>query len=220
MTSTFEMLRRHSGAAWEDLVQNRFVAAMAGGNLPLEHFRFYIQQNLHYLPSYARMLGLAVARADSMEHLDRFQRALNQIVAVEIPANERLLARVIDLGGSGDEAPGPEPACVDYSSFLIATAATGSSNDVIVAMMPCAWSYADIGGRYHSPADHPVYQEWLGVFGGADYREYIGRLVSEADALLGEPTDAELERYRRLFATGVRCEYQFWTMALANEEES
>ncbi len=220
MTRTSTVLRESCGQSWDQLVENEFVAQMAAGSLPLDKFRFYIEQNLQYLPQYARMLGFAVANSQTSLYLQRFQRALKQIVEVEIPANERLLAEVIELGAASLGGVNPGPACIDYGNFLVSTAATGRSSDVIAAMLPCAWSYGDIAARHVTAAPHPVYEEWLGVFGGDDYQEYTERLVREADALIGDTTSTELERLKSIFATGVRMESRFWSDAMSVEVPS
>jgi len=217
MTSVSTQLREASGDSWGNLVENTFVAQMADGSLPLDSFRFYLEQNLQYLPRYSRMLGFAVANSQNWRYLGRFQRALKQIVEVEVPANERLLAEVIQRGAVSLGGTAAGPACVDYGNFLVATAATCSSNDVIAAMLPCAWSYADIAARHGAVAPHPIYEEWLGVFGGDDYRAYIERLISEVDALLGDTPLNDLDRLKSIFATGVRMETAFWAAAMNAE---
>ena len=209
-------LREPCEEAWTALVENRFVAEMADGTLPLGNFRFYIEQNLFYLPDYARMLGLAVANGRTMEQIQRFTRGLEQIVDTEIPANRHLLDEVVAMGAEdhgGSTEPGP--ACLAYSSFLVATAATGDANEVMAAMLPCAWSYADIAARHHEPASHPIYQKWLATFGDPQYQAYVGELLADADRWFAEANEAEMVRLRRAFRGGVRMESAFWSMASA-----
>lgn len=211
-------LRAACDDAWAGLVENSFVAEIADGTLPLEKFRYYIEQNLFYLPRYARMLDLAVAHSETVPHTERFTRALTQIVDVEIPANRELLAEVVAMGaedrGGGDE---PTEACLAYSTFLMSTAASGDSRDVMAAMLPCAWSYADIAARYPAPAAHPVYRQWLGVFGGLDYQAYIENLLRQVDELVGDVSEDDLVRLQGTFLTAVGMEASFWAMAYAME---
>lgn len=210
------VLREPCEDAWTELVENRFVAEMADSTLPLEQFRFYIEQNLFYLPAYSRMLGLALANSKTMEHIQRFAGALTQIVDIEIPANRRLLDEVVlmgaeDRGGSTE----PGPACLAYSNFLVATAATGDVNEVMAAMLPCAWSYADIAARHRNPASHPIYREWLATFGAPRYQAYVSDLLADADRWLAGVSEAEMVRLQRAFRGGVRMESGFWSMASA-----
>lgn len=207
-------LRAPHDEPWRALVENPFVMEMAAGTLPLEKFRFYIEQNLFYLPTYARMLGLALSHSETLPQQHRFMRALTQIIDIEIPANRELLAEVIDMG-AGDLGGGtePGPACLAYASFLMATAAGGRPTDVMAAMLPCAWSYADIAARYPDPDPHPVYQSWLSVFGGSSYQRYIEGLLIELDELLDDAGREDVSRLKQLFLTGIRMESGFWAMA-------
>lgn len=217
-TGVTQALRAAGDDAWASLVENSFVAEIADGTLPLKKFRFYIEQNLFYLPRYARMLGLAVANSETMPHTERFTRALSQIVDVEIPANRELLAEVVEMGAE-DRGGGNEPsgACLAYATFLTSTAATGDARIVMAAMLPCAWSYADIAARYPEPAVHPVYRKWLGVFGGSHYQTYIENLLGEVDELIGDVSEDDLVRLQGTFLTAVGMEASFWAMAYAME---
>ena len=40
-----------------------FIRELAAGELPAERFRFYLEQNLYYLPQYARVMALGAAKA-------------------------------------------------------------------------------------------------------------------------------------------------------------
>lgn len=213
-----ELLRVTNDDIWNSLVTNPFVAAMADGSLPPDNFRFYIEQNIQYLPHYARTLGLGAARATTEAELRRFTRSLNQIVNVEIDANRRLRDRIIELGATDHGgAEGMAPACQGYTSYLIATAATGSAIDIMAAMLPCAWSYHVIASQYPHPTAHPVYTEWITFFAGDEYAAYLHNLIDELDAVVGEVSDVDLARLRRHFRTGARFEHLFWHMGFTME---
>jgi len=213
-----DLLRATNDDVWNPLVANPFVAAMADGSLPPDNFRFYIEQNIQYLPQYARTLALGAARATTEAELQRFTRSLNQIVNVEMDANRRLRDRIIELGavdhGGGD---GMAPACQGYAGYLIATAATGSTVDIMAAMLPCAWSYHVIAAQYPNPTSHPVYTDWITFFGGDEYATYLNKLVDELDEVVCDVSEADLTRLRGHFRTGARFERLFWEMGFTME---
>lgn len=214
-----EKLRAPCTATWDSLVVNPFVAEMADGTLPIDKFRFYLEQNLFYLPRYAKVLGFGLARSNTSAEITRFARSIHQIVDVEIATNERLLARVVELGAEDrGGASEPSPTCLAYTSYLLAVAATGSSAEVMAAMLPCAWSYGEIAGRWVDPVSHPVYSEWLSFFGDAEYLEYVEALRSEFDEIIGEVAEAELIGLRERFLAGARYERAFWNMAYTLEQ--
>jgi thiaminase/transcriptional activator TenA len=215
MALTFsQALREPHTEVWATLLSNRFVAEMADASLPPEKFRYYIEQNLQYLPEYAKVLGFGAARSATASELERFTHSLHQIVDVELGTNRKLRDAVIalgaeDMGGTVELSP----TCLAYTSYLVATAATGNNLDIMAAILPCAWSYHEIAAQYPDPEAHPVYADWLGFFASDEYASYLRGLLDELDDLAGDVDDRELPRLRRHFLTGVRFEQAFWEMA-------
>jgi len=213
-----QSLREPHEGAWGSLLSNPFVAEMADASLPAEKFRFYIEQNLQYLPEYAKVLGLGASRSTTAAQLNRFTKSLYQIVEIEIGTNNRLRQSIIaqgaeDRGGAIESSP----TCLAYSSFLIATGATGNALDIMTAILPCAWSYYEIARQYPDPSPHPVYSEWLGFFSSDDYAEYITGLLDEFDNFVCDIAEHDLARLRGLFLTGMRFERAFWDMAYTTQ---
>jgi thiaminase/transcriptional activator TenA len=213
-----ESLRQPHDVIWDALLTNPFVTEMAAATLPPEKFRYYIEQNLQYLPEYARVLGFGAARSTSAAELTRFAHSLSQIVDVELAANRRLHQAIVDLGAPDrGGALEPSPTCLAYTSYLVATAATGDALDVMAAILPCAWSYHEIAVHHREIQPHPVYADWLGFFASDDYATYLRGLLGELDEVVGELDDRDLPRLRRRFLIGARYERSFWDMAYTME---
>ena len=96
--SPSEWLRDASEPEWSALGQERFVRELAAGELAPERFRFYIEQNLQYLPQYARVMAVGAAKSRNERELRMFAAALHQVIDVELPENRALLARVVEAG--------------------------------------------------------------------------------------------------------------------------
>lgn len=212
-------LREDSLAVWESLHRHPFVTELAGATLPPEKFRFYLEQNLMYLPEYSRAIAIGAARSRDSDELRSFASALDNIVRVEIPENEAFLAQIVELGaedrgGSLAMAPGT----LAYTSFLIAAAFEGGPLEVMTAIMPCAWSYGEIATRLRPDAtDHPVYGTWLGFFASDEYSDLVERMKQELDAL-ARRDGADRARLSETFKTGARLELGFWEMAYGLEQ--
>ena len=160
-------------------------------------------------------MGFGAARSNNLSELERFSGSSRQIVDVEIGTNQRLRDQVIaagaaDCGGSLEASP----ACLAYTSYLLATAATGSALDIIAVTLPCAWSYHEIAVKYPNPAPHPVYAEWLGFFASDDYSTYLQNLLDKLDRLAGDIAQDDFDRLQRHFRAGTRLEHGFWEMGL------
>jgi len=85
------------------------------------------------------------------------------IVAKELDGVHELLDQVRALLAERAPAPAQPTPTVAYGSFLVATAAGGHALDLMTAMPPCAWRYADIGRSWAASAStHPVYPTGCG----------------------------------------------------------
>ena len=214
-TRPSELLMLAAGEDWTVLPTHPFVVALADGTLPPERFRFYLEQNLQYLPRYAQVLALGVAKARDAQEMQSFAAALHQIADIEIPANTELLQRVCDFGAPGHGADAEMyPGTLSYTSFLLATAHAGGTAEILAATLPCTWSYGMIG-RALAPgaADHPVYGDWLKFFGTEEYEVVVEALRRDTDRALAGASPADLDRLAAIFHTSTRLEWGFWEMS-------
>ncbi len=210
-----DRLRDACGDEWEALHVHPFVRGIGDGSLPLDVFRFYLEQNLHYLPEYARAMAIGATRAPDVETMRVFASELANVLASELPQNEQLRRRAIELGAQ-DRGGASEmaPATLACTSFLVGTAARGGPAEVMAAIVPCTWSYGEIAARLAAagPPEHPVYREWIGFFSGAVYAQVVETMRRDFERI-AEADEADEARLVSLFATAVRLEREFWDMA-------
>jgi thiaminase/transcriptional activator TenA len=216
-----DRLREESATAWDALHRHPFVREMAAGTLPPASFRFYVEQNLMYLVEYARTMAIAASKAEDLETMKLFADDVANILDSEIPENRELLRRVLELGAEDrGGSHGMAPANVAYTSFLVSTAARGSPLEVMAAIVPCTWSYGDIGSALLAEGlvhDHPVYAEWIRFFGEPGYEAVVARMRGDLERLAADADAATVERLSDLFRTSVRLERGFWDMAYGLE---
>lgn len=215
-----EALRTTALPIWKALIEHPFPRGLADGTLPADRFRFYISQNLLYLPEYARMIAVGASRSIGNRALTKSTRALVNIVDVEIPQNERMRDAIVSVCGpttASDQIMAPATAA--YTSWLLATAASGSALDVQAALLPCAWSYGEIArGLSALPSADgapPVYREWLTFFASDDYDAVVAALREEFDRDYASADASTRERLTEIFVTGCRMERLFWDQGFA-----
>jgi thiaminase/transcriptional activator TenA len=208
-------LRDASEPAWSALAAHPFIHELAAGELAPERFRFYIEQNLLYLPQYARVMALGAAKSRDARELGLFAAALHQVTDVELPQNRALRDRIIELGAPDcGGALEPAPANLAYTSWLLSVAFAGGPVEILAAVLPCTWSYGAIGRQLvPTAAEHPVYREWIGFFAGDQYSAVVQHMRGDVDELAGTAGEQELGRLEVIFKTGVRLERGFWDMA-------
>ncbi|QEO14907.1 bifunctional hydroxymethylpyrimidine kinase/phosphomethylpyrimidine kinase [Agromyces intestinalis] len=194
-----------------------FVRGLADGTLPRDVFSGYLAQDAIYLGEYARVLAEASRLASDASEQAFWARSSVGALDGELALHAEWLGGTSDPGA----APEPDATSVAYLDHLHATAARGSYAELVAAVLPCYWIYADLGDRLAdggfgaAPRDpeHP-YASWLATYGDAEFavanREAI-RIVIETAA--AAPPEVR-ERMRRAFRRSSELELAFFAAPL------
>jgi thiaminase/transcriptional activator TenA len=206
-------LRDLGSGTWESATEHPMVKEIAAGTLPHRSFRRYFEQNISYLEDYTRALAMVLSKAPDNEALEVLGRFLGQIITVELPTNRRFLQR---LGGNPEEVRGVvtmEPTTYAYTRHLLATAALGDCAAGLAAVLPCQWSYGEIGARTAgAQPDDPIYADWIAVFGDPGYADLVSMSTGLLDRLAA-PSRETFDRLQVIFEASTRYEVDFWDMA-------
>ena len=221
-TPPSERFRERSDRIWEGLHAHPFITELAAGTLPIDKFRFFLEQDDLYLQEYARCLAMGAAKSRDEVELRYFITDLNQVVELELPSNRQLLDRVIEMGAvDRGGASGMAPANVAYTSYMRSLALHGGPLEIMASLLPCAWSYVEIATALADRVDrdHPVYADWVGYFSLPENVEMVAQMRRDFDRLVEEEAsrEARWEEIDRIFATSSRLEHQFWEMAYTLE---
>jgi thiaminase (transcriptional activator TenA) len=212
-----DSLREQADRIWAGLHAHPFLGELTRGTLPLEKFRFFIEQDLLFLPAFARCMAMGAAKSASDAELEFFSRQLDGIISMEIPSNRRLLEQVRRMGAEDRSGSlGMAPANVAYTSFLLATAAAGGPLEITAAILPCSWSYVEIArGLKDELAGHPVYSDWVGFYLQDTEADLVLNMRETFDDMTREAALGERGRRRlaEIFMTSSRLEGMFWDMA-------
>ncbi len=207
-----ERLRQASEPLWGALLEHPFLAQMADGTLPLDRFRFYLEQDRLYLFDFARVLAMAAARSRDEPELRWFTAALRQTLDEELVENERLHQLLVIEGAAsrgGDVELGP--AASAYTGFLSEVGFRGSMLELTVALLPCPWSYAEIGRRYSGAvAEHPIFSDWFAYQSSPEAQAFAEQMVALVDSRAAGLEPARFDSLAAIFRTATRHELAFW----------
>jgi thiaminase/transcriptional activator TenA len=210
-------LRDQSDRIWAGLHAHPFLGELARGVLPLEKFRFFVEQDVMYLPDFARCIATGAAKSATEAELAFFARQLDSTINLELPNQYRVLEQVCRLGAADrGGALGKAPATVAYTGFMLSVAAQGGPLEIMAAILPCAWSYAEIAGRLADEiADHPVYRDWVGFYTTDEVLGLVGQMRQSFDEMAAQagPGPRTRRRLAEIFTTSSRLEGAFWDMA-------
>src|SRR6202008_2107743 len=127
-----------------------------------EKFRFYVRQDYLFLIDYGRLLALAAARAPRLEWMRRFSALAQSGLETEMDLHRQFAAR---WGVTTEqlESERTAPATDAYCDFLLRTASLGDFAELVAALLPCMWGYAEVGERLGAEGapEHDGYAEGM-----------------------------------------------------------
>lgn len=192
-----------------------FVRGIGAGTLPVERFRFYIEQDYVFLMEYSRVLALAVAKGHELAVMGQFAELLHATLNVEM-ALHRGYASKFGITEEQLASVAAAPATYAYTRHLLATAYAGSLAEIAASLLPCQWGYGEIGRALAAagePTDQPLYAEWIQMYAGVEYNDLVDGLVASFDALAAQEGASGRDRLAAIFQTSARYEWSFWEMA-------
>ena len=160
MESFSEALKREAAQVWERIFSHPFIDDIQAGILPLEKFRYYVIQDFHYLEGFGRVVAIALSKAPDSKTMRRLARRVN--TPIERPLHAKMF-ELLEITEEEAERVGPSPTNRAYVNHMITTASAGGVGEAAAALLPCPWTYHELGSRLSLP-NHPIYDEWVGAY--------------------------------------------------------
>ena len=209
-----ESLRQEALPIWESIFAHPFLEEIEAAELPLEKFRYYVEQDYHYLAGFGQVVATALSKAPDTRTLRRLTRRIT--TPVERPLHGRMF-ELLETSEDAVETVPLSPTNMAYINHMQTAASMGGVGEAAAALLPCPWTYHEIGERIAVP-EHPVYSYWAQPYRDGLLEESTAawrELVDEYAAIGGPATR---EAMRSAFITSSRYEFMFWTMAYNMED--
>lgn len=202
-------------AIWQRIKSHPFVNGIADGSLTKDKYEFFLKQDYLYLIEFAKLLALAVVKADNPADMSYFSNLLDVTLNTEMDLHRQTCK---DFGISTDALLSTQPAMitVSYTNYLLRTAYEGSFEDIMAVLLPCAAGYEDIASHLLSAGAAPkdrFYQQWLEMYSSEEYRSLVAWLVEKMNKVAKTSSAKDKERWHRLYLTSARFEYLFFEMS-------
>jgi thiaminase (transcriptional activator TenA) len=207
-------LRRAAEPIWTAQHAHPFVRGIGDGTLGLERFAFWVRQDYLFLIEYARLFGLAAARAPDLETMGRFADLLRATLQTEMELH-RGYAEQFGISPEELERETASPTTRGYTDFLLRVATTGDFADLAAALLPCMWGFSEVGRRLadgERPAD-ARYAAWIDMYADPDFAALADWCRGLVDRLAEEAPPRARRRMEDAFLTSSRFELAFWEMA-------
>jgi thiaminase/transcriptional activator TenA len=210
-----EVLRAGSEDIWQATLQHPFLADVEQGTLPDQKLLFYFIQNVHYIDAAISFNAEAAAKASDAQSRE-FALRLLDFGRNEIPRQREYVRRLSETVTASFDT-GLAPTALAYTNHLRMLASYRSPLDLFVGLLPCEWTYSELGSRLLPVVRHPVHVQWLSTFGGADHNDMNVQYKSVIDDLVADAGPRRRLELSEIFRTSIRYEWMFWQMAYTLE---
>ena len=215
-----EELRKENRRIWDAILGHPFILELGAGTLPLEKFTYYVKQDYLYLIDFARCIGLAASKAEDVDDMRSWADMMGGCLRYETEMLESVSKALGVPPGEISQTP-KAPTNEAYTNHILKVAYEGSMGENVAALLPCMWTYMDVGGvlaEIGGYEGHPVYEEWCEAYTAPEYIELVEVYRSLVDRSAEEAGKAVKDRMRRHFRLSMQYEYMFWEMAYWMEE--
>ena len=209
-----ESLRQEALPIWESIFAHPFLEEIEAAELPLEKFRYYVEQDYHYLAGFGQVVATALSKAPDTRTLRRLTRRIT--TPVERPLHGRMF-ELLETSEDAVETVPLSPTNMAYINHMQTAASMGGVGEAAAALLPCPWTYHEIGERIAVP-EHPIYSYWAQPYRDGLLKESTAAWRELVDEYAANGGPATREAMRSAFITSSRYEFMFWTMAYNRED--
>ncbi len=215
-----EELRKEASEVWEAWHDHPFVKGIGDGRLERDKFEYWIKQDYVYLIDYARVFAFAAGKSDDLKLMQKFAELLDGVVNTEMELH-RNYAEQFGISKEELEEVEKSPTCQAYTDFLVRTASTGTTAEIVAALLPCFWGFLEIGERLAEEGDtrdENPYKNWIEMYSSDEFKDLADWSKDLMDQLAKKGGEEKKERLKKIFLTSSRLELKFWDMAYNRED--
>jgi thiaminase/transcriptional activator TenA len=187
------------------------VRGIGAGDLDEARFRAWLVQDYRFLLDYVRLFALAAARAPDLDALGKLVDLAHATLHEELSLHRSYAAQFSVAEAEMERAP-KSRTCAAYTDFLLRTAATADFAEVVAALLPCMWGYAEIGralAAAGAPAE-PRYRQWVETYADPAFAELAAWCAALLDRVTDDAGEATRQRCEQAFVTSLEHELAFW----------
>nr|MBA3610951.1 thiaminase II [Rubrobacter sp.] len=98
-------------------------------------------------------------------------------------------------------------------------AALGDYPEILGAVLPCYWIYAEVGkALLEQGSPNPMYQTWIDTYGGEEFGAVVEAVLDLTDRACEDLSPVQRAAVTEAFVTTSRYEWMFWNMGWTLEK--
>ncbi len=217
-SSIFDRFKQNCRTEWHSYCHHEFVEAIGLGDLPIESFRYYLEQDYIFLIHFSRAWALAVYKSPTVADMkwasEILHSTLNTEMQLHVLFSERFGVSESDLQNADESLEN-----LAYTRYVLDMGLSGDILNLYVSLMPCVVGYAEIGLRlslnYESVFDTNPYREWIEMYSSEEYQRLALKSISNLERLsqrLGG--NSRYDELTEVFRKATKLEEGFWSMCM------
>lgn len=212
-------MKKLSELAWhksQDVVRaiknHPFNIEMATGDLAIDKFAYYIEQDTLYLRDFARSLAMIASRAPLEYMRECLSFADNALIAEQEVVHsffrKTFNSEILQI------MKGLTPATLSYTSYLLQVCSREPLEIAIAAVLPCFWVYREIGLLIASKtkAQNP-YSRWIDTYSGEEFAQGTKKAIDIFDQVALKASAEIQDQMIDAFYKSTVLEWHFWNDA-------
>lgn len=215
-----QKLREENTAIFQTLFRHPFIDEIGKGKVPEKSIAHYIKADFEYLNAFINIYGMAIAKSTNRRDMNFFNNQIHFVLNGETQPHHNFCDYI---GVEYDDLQGyPLPPTADhYVKHMMYHGQSGSTADIICALLPCPWTYLEIAQElmktYQPTKEHPFYS-WITFYASKRMKETTMNMCYRLDELAEEASVVDKERMKQAFHKSCEMELAFWEMAYTCEE--
>lgn len=212
-----EQLKQAGAPILEAIQAHPFVQGIAKGDLPREALIFYVGQDYNYLNAFIKVYAAAIQKCQTREDMALFATQIDFILNSEIHPHH-VFCNVAQVSYESRQHDDQAPMTYLYNEHMYNAARTGDLIDIVAAMLPCPWTYREIGNalvaKQQNTSDNP-FKDWIDFY-ATDPKAAVSLSDQFFDLLDREAQhypDEVLIRVQKRFVRSCELEWHFWDQA-------
>lgn len=178
-----------------------FVRTLGDGTLDPARFDWYLAQDAYYLGEYSRLLATASSLAPHQDEQVFWAQGAASALEAELALHRSHV---------GDAEIDPSSVTLAYVNHLYAAAQRGYA-ELVAALLPCYWLYADVGVRLgaQNRPEHP-FGDWLSMYADPAFADAARVAVAITDRVASCAPPAVRDRMAAAFDRSMAHELAFF----------
>lgn len=204
-----DQLWQHSEEVIKQHLNHPFSHDLANGTLDHDIFRFYLQQDAIYILKYAEAMNLLAYKAPTSKITKEFL-----LLSKDSYELENIFQNQLFEDYQVDPSDIMQPACLAYTSHLLATISTNSFLIGLTSLLPCFWVYLENGKNIaEKSVENNPYQTWIDTYLSEEFVQQTEMVKYFVEAQGEDASAATKKRMFEVFNYSARLDYLFMDYA-------